>query len=70
MQISLTNDIKTAGSCFIIVFQNVIARNLTHKKFHYVDNYDAEFETSDLRTECICVKKILSNLIWTALVVS
>ena len=53
MQISLTKDIKTAGSCFIIVFQNVIARNLTHKKFHYVDNYDAEFETSDLRTECI-----------------
>lgn len=57
MQISLTKDIKTTGSCFIIVFQNVIARNLTHKKFHYVDNYDAEFETSDLRAECICVKK-------------
>lgn len=57
MQISLTKDIKTAGNCFIIVFQNVIARNLTHKKFHYVDNYDAEFETSDLRAECICVKK-------------
>lgn len=68
MQISLTKDIKTAGSCFIIVFQNVIARNLTHKKFHYVYNYDAEFETSDLCTECICVKKILSKLIWTALV--